>query len=97
MKDKILQNWWSKQLLPIHLPETNYFVTGRLFLSTKNYKDRDKTAIKVLGSLMGQLNFLHQAYMDAIEKPFGHLFLNLKSSADEKARVGALILLTSLV
>ena len=50
---------------------------------------RDNTAIKVLGSQMGQRDFLHQAYMDAIKKPFGHLFLNLKSSADDKARVRA--------
>lgn len=47
---------------------------------------RDNNIVKTLGNQMGIGNLLHQMYMDATKIPFGHLFVNLKSDCDEKAR-----------
>ena len=57
---------------------TDYFV---LF---KNV--RDTSIIKTIGSRMGIVKFLSQAYKDATREPFSYLLMDMRSDTDERIR-----------
>ena len=48
---------------------------------------RDNSTIKTLGAQMGQQKFLFDCYTDAMKTKYGHLFINLRPSADDNTRV----------
>ena len=48
---------------------------------------RDNSTIKTLGTQMGQRKFLFDCYTDAMKTNYGHLFINLRPSADDNTRV----------
>ena len=48
---------------------------------------RDNSTIKTLCTQMGQRKFLFDCYTDAMKTNYGHLFINLRPSADDNTRV----------
>ena len=48
---------------------------------------RDYSTKKTLGTQMGQRKLLFDCYTDAIKTNYGHLFNNLRPSADDNTRV----------
>lgn len=48
---------------------------------------RDTSIISTLGRQMMNSKFLSKCYKDAVSKKFGHLFIDMKASSDDKYRV----------
>lgn len=48
---------------------------------------RDTSTIATLGKQMGNTRFITQCYKDAVSKPYGYLFIDMKPSSDDKYRI----------